>query len=465
MTAPRRRAAIVVAAASLALAMATVAAVRLGSSSEGRRDGRPNILVIVTDDQRASGTLAVMPETRRWFAEGGARFPHAFATTPYCCPSRASILTGQYAHNHGLKVAPSARAASPESDFQRSTLERYLQDGGYRTAIFGKYLNGLAIRRDPPYFDEWATIRVPHHVSYYGGEVNAGGDTGPVGDYHTHYVRDRALSFLEDAADDSRPWFMYVAFKAPHAPYTAEPKYRQAPVPPGAANPGMEETDLSDKPPFVTRRLVGNADAETLRARQLRTLMSVDDAVGALFDELARSGDDERTLAIFTSDNGYTWGEHGLVARKLVPYTPSVAVPLLIRWPGHVSPGTVDQRLASTVDVAPTALAAAGVRPDARLPVDGRSLLDADRRRRLLLEFWSVGAVPDWASVRARKHQYVEYYDSDGTVVFREYYDLRRDRWQLTNLLQDGVPGNAPDTSSLARQLAADRRCAGDACP
>lgn len=463
-------------AIAVAAGVVAVMVVVSGSfTSRQPRGNRPNILIIVTDDQRPD-TLAVMPETRRRFAAQGVRFPYGFVTTPHCCPSRASILTGRYAHNHGVHVRVSERDTSPESAFQRSTLERYLQDAGYRTAIIGKYLNGWPMSRDPPYFDAWAVVRVPTGVSYYGGEVNLNGALREMHGYNTRYVAEHASSFIEDATEADRPWFAYVAFKAPHAPFTTELRYRDAAVPQFAGNPASREKDVADKPPFVRslvalererrvrgRPVTAREKALLVRARQLRTLMSVDDGVAAIFRTVERLGESRRTLAIFTSDNGLTWGEHRLVAHKDLPYTPSVTVPLLLRWPGHIRPGTVDRRLAANIDIAPTVLGAAGVRQPVNPPLDGRSLLSRERRRRLLLEFWRFGSFPAWASIRTRSYQYVEYFGGRRRPVFREYYDLRRDPWQLRNLLYQGST-ERPNVRRLARTLAAMRRCRGSDC-
>jgi arylsulfatase A-like enzyme len=432
-------------------------------------DGRPNVLIIVTDDQRASGTLAVMPHTRRWFQQGGVTFPHAFATTPLCCPSRASIFTGRYAHNHGIhvRVLPTTRTTSPEWGSQRSTIQSYLHEAGYRTAIFGKYLNGWPFSIDPPHFDEWAVIRVPQGISYYGGTVNVDGRVRPMREYNTSFIRDRALSFLRRTTATDQPWFMYVAVKAPHSPFTVEPRYRGAPVPPPRKNPAVNETNLSDKPPFVREERTPFRRTDHTRIRQLRTLMSVDGMVGDLFRELDRLGEVDDTMAILTSDNGVSWGEHQL-GGKLLPYTESIAVPLLLRWPGHVRAGSVDKRIAANIDIAPTILAASGIRPASEvLPMDGRSLLSPSSRRQLLLEYWGPNFqshVPTWASIRTPRFQYVEYYDRTRQVTFREYYDLRRDRWQLLNLLHDGDASAHPDVRRLSRRLAIARRCAGANC-
>jgi arylsulfatase A-like enzyme len=170
-------------------------------------------------------------------------------------------------------------------------------------------------------------------------------------------------------------------------------------------------------------------------------------------------------IAFFLSDNGFMWGEHGLT-RKGHPYTHSIKMPLLLRWPGHVAPGSRDGRFAANIDLAPTILDAAGITPLA--PMDGKSLLQAWSRRYLFTEMFRPGddKAAGWASVRTKRMQYVEYYDDSRTrVVFREYYRLDWDPWQLTNLLRDGNPANNPDTARLHRLLRIYRACGGSACP
>jgi arylsulfatase A-like enzyme len=448
-------------ATAVLLAFIAFFVARLESNPRASRSVGPNILVIVTDDQRTAGTMLVMPQTRHWIQQAGVRFPHAFVTTPYCCPSRVSISTGRYVHNHRV-----VHNWSPDvAGFDAFSTERYLQDAGYRTGIFGKYLVGWPIHDDPPHFDEWSIVQVPHGVTYYGGTVNDNGDVHPRHEYHTTFVRDQALSYLDRTEEDPRPWFLYLGFKAPHSPYTPEPRYADAPLPPFKQDPAMHEKDLSDKPFFMRSLVAPPGKAALTRAEQLRTLFSVDDAIGAIFRDLVRLGEDRDTLVVFVSDNGYMWGEHGLAARKLVPYLPSIAVPLALRWPGHIQPGTVDDRLAANIDIAPTVLAAAGVSPPADEPMDGRSLLGPDRRNRLLAEFWALGDIPSWASTVRRDYQYTEYYDKRGGVTFREYYDLATDPWELRNVLFDGDTANDPDVEALANTLAADRRCVGRSCP
>jgi arylsulfatase A-like enzyme len=201
--------------------------------------------------------------------------------------------------------------------------------------------------------------------------------------------------------------------------------------------------------------------ARKVRRMQLRTLMSVDDMIGGLFHELRRAGEVEDTLALFLSDNGFLWGEHGLI-KKMLPYTRSIRIPLLMRWPGEVEAGAIDHRFATNLDIAPTVLEAAGLPADRGM--DGRSLLGHWNRDRLLIEFFEAQGRPSWASTVTRSYQYTEYYEDTDAVVFREYYDMERDPWQLDNLLA-GDEANRVDIPRLSDRLARDRECRAAACP
>lgn len=425
----------------------------------------PNILVIVTDDQRATDTLRFMPAVRSQFRRRGREYKNAFAVTPLCCPSRATILTGRYAHNHRIRENGGIRRLDKTTMFPR-----LLRAAGYGTAMVGKFLNGWPQRRRPPYFDRWALLK--GDSSYVDPRFNLNGRLVTRRGYQTRIVRRLAVRFLRRfERDDQAPWLLYVAPWAAHAPWIAERRYAHAPVGAWAGNPAVFERDRSDKPPAVRSVFFTIAGARLVRAGQLRALMSVDDLVKGLFAELGRLGERRNTLAIYTSDNGYMWTEHHVggdwttAGEKRLPYDQSVKVPFLLRWPGHVRAGATSRRMTGTVDIAPTVLEAAGIPPDpAKPPLDGRSLLSPNPRRRILLEYWREGPRrwPTWASVRTRSYQYTEYYANDAvTRVFREYYRLRRDPWQLRNLLHDGDPRNNPNVRALAAQLAHDRRCRG----
>jgi arylsulfatase A-like enzyme len=449
------------------VAVASVAFVVAGSSPDSRAAlddaqaqsrARPNVLIIVTDDQRA-GTISVMPKTRRWFVHGGRRYPHAFVTTPLCCPSRTSILTGLFAHNHGVHT--NGIGTVPH----HLMLQRYLSDAGYQTAIVGKLVNGWAVKRTPPYFDRWATT--DGSPGYFDVVFNLNGTVKQIPGYGTTLVARRSVSLLQHfEADDSRPWFLYIAPYAPHRPSTPQPNYAEASVPRWRPNPAVYESDRSDKPSWVRRQSVSLSGVNRKRADQVRTLMSVDDLVGSVFRELGSLDERRNTLAVFLSDNGNMWGEHGLLTKRY-PYSDSIKIPLYLRWPGHVAPGSVDRRRVTNVDLAPTVAAATGVTP--LTPMDGKSLLDSWTRPRLFTEYWRTAdhkSIPPWDSIRTARVHYIQYYDADRTrVIYREYYRLDSDPWELRNLLHDGDPSNDPRTRWLRDLIRQYRSCSGATCP
>jgi arylsulfatase A-like enzyme len=413
----------------------------------------------VTDDQRAQRTLSVMPHTRHFFVRGGTLFPNAFATTPLCCPSRASILSGRYAHNH--EVTRNELGGRLDADH---ALPAYLQAEGYRTAISGKYLQGIPLEADPPHFDRWDTFT----WGYFDQPHNVNGRTKLVESYSTRHVGGFAVQSLRRfERSDREPWLLYVAPNAPHDPFAPSDKYRGAPLPEGSHEQVRLERDRTDKPEFVRATRFGRAQGHRIMKRQLRTLLSVDDMVARVTRALRALGETRQTLAFFMSDNGYLLGEHGLFGKRL-PYEPSVRIPLLMRWPGRVPARAVDKRLVANIDVAPTVLEAATIEPDAALPLDGVSLLQNSTREGLLLEQIEERrrSLPGWAAFRTPSKIYVEYYGPDQeSVIFREYYDLSEDPSQLRNTLADDDPGNDAGVGALQTRLRAVRDCAGAGCP
>jgi arylsulfatase A-like enzyme len=416
----------------------------------------PNILLIVTDDQ-FKGTMAAMPRTRFWFEEQGTRFTQTIVSSPLCCPSRASILSGRYVHNHGVLRNNLGYALD-----QRSTMQKYLRDEGYRTGIAGKLLQGIDETADPPYWDEWATSL----WGYYNANFNVDGRFGPVEPYSVDFLRQRGKRFLRRAEEnDDRPWFLYLAPVAPHLPYQPADRHVGAQVPRLRVTPPFTEEDRSDKPEFVSRSDYSLEEGKRQRAQMIRTLMSVDEMVDGIMKELGKLDERRTTLAFFLSDNGHSLGQHGLFAKRL-PYRSAVEVPLLMRWPGQVAEGETSDRLVSTIDLLPTVLHAAGIEPLDRYPLDGRSLLTSWDRSHLLIEQYGneIKDLPDWASLRSDSYQYTEY-RRGGEVVFREYYDLTRDQWQLENLLGDSSTENDPDLEPLQGDLEEARACEGASCP
>ena len=424
--------------------------------------GKPNILIILTDDERLHGGLEMLPAVRKWFGRDGTTFTDPFATTPLCCPSRAALLTGMYAHN--THVISNSQDLPTLQAVQSFTMEHSLYDAGYRTGIFGKYFNGWPNDQNPAYFDRWALTPL---VTYGGAEWNVEGTTETVNTYSTTFVRQQADSFLtENQTQGARPWFLYLAPMAPHMPATPEPKFANAPVPPLIMDPAMTEQDRSDKPPYVQRRsLRSRSTIERRRATMLRSLLSVNRLVSSVMGRLKAQGELDNTIAFFASDNGYMWGEHGVFG-KSAPYLPSNQVPLFMRWPGHVAAGAIDTRIVALLDIAPTVLDAARLpRPH---PMDGIDLLDANLTRRdLLLEFWKYGhfRTPSWTAILTKRYEYIEYTDEQGNVTFREYYDIAKDPYQLDNLLGDHVTSNDPDVAALSAKLAKLQTCAGASCP
>ncbi|HEY7668248.1 MAG TPA: sulfatase-like hydrolase/transferase, partial [Actinomycetota bacterium] len=298
---------------------------------------------------------------------------------------------------------------------------------------------------------------------------NVNGSIQRLNGYSTDVLTTQALTTLNAfETDDDAPWFLYLAPQAPHSPFTPSSQYANAPVPAWTPGPAFNEADVSDKPPTVRWRTYSLSQAQSLRAAQLRTLMSVDDMVQEVFDRMTALGE-TNTLAIFMSDNGFLWGEHRIGSNKRFPYTEAFDVPMMMRWPGHVAAGVTDPRFVANVDITPTILDATGTSPQVVYPLDGHSLLSSYARSHMLLEYWrspDADGIPGWASIRTSTYQYTEWYADDRvTVTFREYYDLVNDPFQLVNLLADGNPANDPNVAPLSAMLAADRTCVGSNCP
>jgi arylsulfatase A-like enzyme len=350
------------------------------------------------------------------------------------------------------------------------TLQARLDASGYHTAIFGKFLNGFV--GDPPHFDRWFTSDDPQ--TYLDDIYNDQGTIREIPGYSTKVLKNAALDHLMSLEKrDHRPWFTILAPEAPHHPYRPAARDRDLRVEPWEGNPPVFETDRQDKPPYVQNRSTTLKAARKVRGDQLRTLVSVDRMVARIDELLKHLKERGNTLVFFLSDNGYTWGDHGLLGvrySKNTPYSASVKIPLFMRWPAQIEPMTT-RRFVTNVDLAPTIYDATNVKPGYR--IDGRSLLKRNWQRNFVFLEHFVSdthpALPTWRSVRAKDHQYIEYYDSAGEVTFREYYDLKADRWQLENLLGDIDPANDPDTAGkhdLIERLATCRGTQGsNPCP
>jgi arylsulfatase A-like enzyme len=440
-------------AAALALLALTPPAVAQRDQGEP-----PNLLVVMTDDQRADGTMAVMPETRRRVGRQGVTFTQAHATTPKCCPSRASFFTGRYAHNHG--VISNSRGANLD---QSQTVQRLVQLRGYRTAIFGKYLNAWPVEVNPPFFDEWAISNGGYENTFW----NMDGRVRRKHRYSTDLVADQAVKFIRqaDRRDDAEPWLAWVTPYAPHLPSTPAERHLDAPLPFFPLTPAMQETDLTDKPDFLEKARNEETRLAIARDDGRRSLMAVDQMVGRLMNELKKRKETASTLVVFTSDNGFMLGEHGGVVGKDLPYPASTRIPLLVRWPGHFRPRRTSAKLVANIDVATTLLDAAGVDRQ----TDGRSLLERGRRQSLLVESRGSYAedraprLPAFQSLRTANFRYAEYYrHNTSDLIFREYYDLRDDPWELENQAEALSPERRAELSQQLKDFGA---CKGRACP
>ncbi|MFN2591011.1 MAG: sulfatase [Actinomycetota bacterium] len=401
-------------------------------------DGRPNIVLILTDDQRAD-QLRRMPTLQAELVAKGTTFAKAYTVNPLCCPSRATILTGQYSHTTGVYANEGSRggwdAFRPREPL---TIATALQVAGYRTALVGKYLNQYnEATHVPPGWDRWVAMT---HVGYFGIPLSVDGAPVRTGrnEYATDVFADFAVEFIEGVSPEE-PLFLYFAPYAPHEP--ADPAVRDrdafSSLDP-ARPPSYDERDRSDKPAYVRRALPISSASRTrldeLRTNMLRALLAVDRSIDRIVDALRRTGRLRDTIIMFASDNGYLLGEHGLSAKNL-PYEESVRIPLVVRWDGRVRPAATDRHVVGNVDFAPTWAALAG----ATLPgAEGRSLVplfdgqDRFWRDALLIEHGQFGGAPAFCQLHGERYSYVRYATGE-----EELYDLASDPYQLANVALD----------------------------
>ena len=399
-------------------------------------DERPSVLLIVTDDQRWD-TLWAMPEVQRSLVGPGVTFENAFTTSSLCCPSRASILTGAFPHTTGVYTQ-----GLPYGGFERfddsTTIATELHRAGYRTGLFGKYLDSYQADAlagyVPPGWDRWVAFV---HSQYFDYGLSVDGTIEQHGyapeDYSTDVLAGAADAFIRSS---DGPIMAVFAPAAPHEP--AMPARSDAPLfgdlPPWRP-PAFDELDLSDKPRHVRAfRPLGEQRAvelEQLRRNQYRSLQAVDRAVGRLLDALHDTDRLDRALVIFTSDNGLLWGEHRWL-KKEVPYEEAIRVPLVVRADA-IATRSSDEHLVANVDLAPTIAETAGV----DLPTaDGASLVpllrgEAPRWRSALLieHVRGTNPIPTYCAIRTPNQLFVRYETGE-----RELYDLASDPAQLENL-------------------------------
>jgi N-acetylglucosamine-6-sulfatase len=545
---PRTR--LPLAAGLLALLCALALSVAKADSAEVGAEP-PSFVVIQTDDQTLDGLYAAasaypgapltraMPNTLTLIGKKGMTFNRYYVPYPLCCPSRVSLMTGRYAHNTGVKgnVQPnggyygfSFRAAHEHN------IATWLHGAGYRTIHVGKFLNGYGDEpydngtTVPPGWDSWHTVlKADTHHYFYGYTLNNNGQLeGPYGDSGTwepreygvrddpgcpfaplnglpcFYATDMFTSMASQemlATPAGQPFYLQLDYTAPHGdfrrPAGPEPAPRHYDWFSGARLPhdrseGFDEGNVSDKPRFIRdAEHLTPEDKKVYRTyfqKQLDSLRSVDDGVKQVIDTLGLMGRLRNTYVIFTSDNGFFFGEHRLIGGKFLAYEPATHLPFLIRGPG-VKQNTSTGELAANIDVAPTILELAGVEADKS--VDGRSLVpflgdpDLRSRRPILFESFvetsdvqangeisraparprrgggataSLLAPPkDYAGIRLGPYKYIAWPTGE-----KELYDINKDPNELNNIAKD--PNYYPIRNFLHRQMKRFTSCVGREC-
>jgi N-acetylglucosamine-6-sulfatase len=508
--------------AGAALAVVTVAAALAVATSgtspaaraQGAAAGPPNVVLLMTDDQTLRD-MEVLTRTRALIGGQGVTFTDYRSSYPLCCPARATMLTGQYSHNHKVlgNVPPNGGYALLDKQHTLPVALANRPRRGYVTTHIGKYLNGYGkkpFRGKPPGWTNWHGALRAYQM--YGYVLNNNGTVRTYGDVHqedkalyqTNVYRDLATNFVRRraTATDGRPFYLSVAFLAPHAEIydragNPAPSVRPdpddagtfatKPLPRGGA---FDEADMSDKPGWLRRQIGGPeqrltaADVRAItrryRARQ-ESLLAVDRAVAAVVDTLRATGQLANTYVIFTSDNGFMEGQHRVKNGKLLAYEPAAALPLLMRGPG-IPAGRVSAEPTIDVDLAPTIMDMAGASPTG-WTVDGRSMLPfaehPARPRTTRPRLQQIGPqdsaqgdldqdgarvpageglkVPRYKGVTTARYRYVRYANGQ-----EELYDTARDPGQLDNRVD--APRYRAVRRVLRDQLERLQGCAGDSC-
>ena len=508
-------------AAGLTVVLAALAGLAAFTPHQPARRSPPNILFILTDDLDAAA-LAYMPKVKSLLVDQWVSFSNYLVSVSLCCPSRVTTLRGQYSHNSGVRTNGGGNGGfelAYASGLEQSTIATWLQATGYRTALYGKYLNGYPAtapaRYVPPGWTDWASAVAGNAYSEYNYTLNVNGRAVRYGadpsDYGTDVYAGMAAAFVRKAATAGKPFFVYLAVYAPHGPATPAPRhaamFADARAP---RSPSFDEVDVSDKPAFIRNRLrVGprvQAAIDALYRKRLQSLQAVDDAVARLVDTLRASGQLENTLIVFASDNGFHLGQHRMPTGKQTAYDEDIRVPLIVRGPG-VPAGRTVGHLAGNVDLAPTFAELGGAETPAF--VDGRSLVALLKgalppatpwRQAYLVEHWpqqrataddslrepsdadqaaprprraqrgraarallrgggariAPDALPGFHALRTARYAYVEYVTGE-----RELYDLAHDPFELNNLAATASQALLGALSGQLRELVA---CAAATC-
>jgi N-acetylglucosamine-6-sulfatase len=427
------------------------------------QDRKPNILIIITDDQRYDSFNATfMPKTYQRIAQQGVVFENAFVNTALCCPSRASIFTGLLARNHGI--------VRNNTKIQKSTFNEFpkfpekLREAGYYTGLIGKYLNNWTGVWRKEEFDYWISFRKGVLPDWFNFEVIKNDTAVKVtNEYVTDKMRDYAIDFLGKARDADQPFMLYLSTTAPHGPAIPHPRHEGLYTGVKPHRPqSFDECFIEDKPQWlqqltqISKKQRQGIDKK--RIEHLQTLAAVDEAVDDIMNYLADSGVLNDTLIFFLSDNGIFWGEHRLRGKDLF-YEEASRVPFAIRYPRLLDPNSsrVDSKsLISNTDIAPTIYELTGIKPPPNL--DGSSLAPLIRdpnarwRNHLLLEGWpdtfrgdgsNTRCNPPYTAIRTKRYLYAESHANPGTkagCTFAvaqkpELYDLLRDPLEQENVV------------------------------
>ena len=472
----------------------------LGSKANGGRP--PNIVRILTDDQDMS-SMAVMTKTQALLGARGVTYTNAVVNLSLCCPSRATLLTGQYAHNH--KVWDNGGPLGGYLHFANAdnSLAPWLHAAGYQTAHVGKYMNAYGkkqVKEIPAGWDHWFNVvdEARESYPYYGYTISDDGVSHTYGeddkDYITDVFTDRAVADVQKMAATDQPFFLDFWPTAPHQGNGRTPSKHIGPVPGPKYEQANQDTQAPRTPNFLPadtenhipeglrgfgeQYRMANGGPSTFPALiddsyrdYVNSLLSVDDSVERLVNTLAASGKLDNTVIIFTSDNGLMWGNHGLASMKWEPYEESIRVPLIISGPGFPS-GVVTDRTVGNVDLVPTMVQLAGAK--AGRTMDGHSLVPTgndpptvDRDRGMLIESnmfdpakplqFTGFQVPRFKGVRTVGFQYTDW--ADGTI---ELFDLQNDRAEMHNLADD--PAHAGDRAKLAAAVDRLNGCVGTDC-
>jgi N-acetylglucosamine-6-sulfatase len=434
---------------------------------------KPNFVFIIADDMRKDD-LKYMPQTRSLIEAKGMSFTRAYVSNATCCPARATIMRGQYAHNTGVWRAVSGPEGGWEAywtkGLEKDNVATRLGAAGYRTGLFGKYLNGYEGTYVPPGWDRWFAT---HDFRYFDYDVSDNGTVRHFGtddsDYLTDVISERTEAFIGESAQEGEPFFAYVSPIAPHTPATPAPRHEHAyddayDSLKAPRDPAFNEKNVSDKPTWIRSRPKLRAESiaqiDAMHENRVESLQAVDDLAKGVVSMLQSAGELESTYIFFTSDNGWHSGEHRIPSGKWRPYEESVHMPLLVRGPGIAADSTTGKLVVNT-DYLPTFTDLAGVR---RPPyVDGRSLRpvlmrNATRwRTAILLEgpsHISTGklSVPAYSGIRASSgSKYVEYEGGQ-----KELYSLKSDPYERSS--------KDRSVSSLALRLKALKICKQAGC-